>query len=162
MSSSPFNGPWSRLVTQFRNEKADTKRWSTIAQAKSGLWCMEESGGWLQAQYSVQHEDPGTDRQTQHRPGFPTVHPWWLYRQLLLTCSLTRLPGLITDMERVNVNQWRSSEVDALGQGRIASFSPVCGKHFRWQCPCSCHTTGRKARFWYLLSLCAQTIWMNI
>ena len=32
------------------------------------------------------------------------------------------------------------------GLGRIASFSPVYGQHFRWKCSCSCHTTGRSSK----------------
>lgn len=41
ISFGPLDGPWGRLVTQFRNEKADTRRWSNTAQAR-----VRDAGAW--------------------------------------------------------------------------------------------------------------------
>ena len=123
----------------------DEAPWPKPSQA--GLWCMEESGADSRPDVLSSMRSQGqTERLSIGQASPQSIPDGCTNRQLLLAWSLIPLPGLITDMERVIVNQWRSSEADALGQGRIASLSPVYGQHFGWKCSCSCHATGRNSK----------------
>lgn len=78
-----------------------------MAQAKSGLWRMEQSGGYSRPDVLSSMRSQGqTERLSIGQASPQSIPDGCTDRQLLLAWSLIPLPGLITDMERVNVNQW--------------------------------------------------------